>query len=644
MIETAQAYLSQYFGFSEFRPGQSHVIKNLLTGNSSVAVFPTGSGKSLCYQLPALCFSGLTLVVSPLIALMKDQIDGLHKIGISAERLDSTLNADEYKQIMNRVASGETKILYIAPERFNNERFREAIKDINIDLFAIDEAHCVSEWGHNFRPDYLKLGSYAKQLKVKRVIALTATATSKVIEDICKVFSINSEHVVKTGFYRPNLHIHISSMDIDKREEELIYRLKKKPPGSTIIYVTQQKTSELLSNKLNEGGFLSCAYHAGMKAMERDEVQEWFMRQDDAIVVATIAFGMGIDKSNIRYVYHYNIPKSLENYAQEIGRAGRDGKVSICEILANIEDCNILRNFAYGDTPSERAVELLVQDIFSSGREIELSLYDISHKYDIKPLVLKTLLTYLEIQGYLKSGTPFYAEYQFYPIVSISSILDSFSGERRKFLSHVFTCSTKHGKWSTIDINLAMQSISSNRERIIRALDYLYEKEMISLKVSGLRNRYYKLMTPDVLSDLSKSLYGLMRNRETSQIDKLNKVVEFIELDSCYSMEMAKYFGEDLDAPCGHCSWCLGGGKVDLGAFAENDYLNDDAQRKIKSFIHANRGIRKPELIARLLCGISSPVIVKQKLKKDPLFGELSNLPYKKVENLVKLSISELID
>ena len=399
--------LQKHFGFEGFRPGQREVIGHLLAGNSAAAVFPTGAGKSLCYQLPALLLPGVTLVVSPLIALMKDQVDALAARGIAARQLDSTLSAESYREVMAQVRHGELRLLYVAPERFNNERFREAIRNIPISLFAVDEAHCISEWGHNFRPDYLKLAGYARQFGAERVLALTATATEPVLEDIRAGFDIEPECAVRTGFYRPNLTLLTTPVTHAERDRLLLQQLLERPRGPTIVYVTLQKTAEALAERLQAGNLPARAYHAGMKDDARKGIQEWFMGSADAVVVATIAFGMGIDKADIRYVYHYNLPKSLENYSQEIGRAGRDGKPSVCRALICPDDLSVLENFVYGDTPTQVAVQGLLESLLNDETQLELNLHDLSFRHDIRPLVLRTLLTYLELDGYLRGGTPF---------------------------------------------------------------------------------------------------------------------------------------------------------------------------------------------------------------------------------------------
>ncbi len=642
----AAGTLKEVFGFDEFRPGQGAVIEHLLAGRSAAAVFPTGGGKSICYQLPALLLEGVTLVVSPLIALMKDQIDALAARGIAAQRLDSTLTADQYREVMQQVRAQSLKLLYVAPERFQNERFREAIKGVRVSLFAVDEAHCISEWGHNFRPDYLKLVEFAKQCRAERVLALTATATPQVLDDIRKAFAIQPECAVRTGFYRPNLTTLTTPVTASKRDELLIQRLRERPPGPTIVYVTLQRTAEEVAQRLAAAGFQAQPYHAGLEDENRAAVQDWFLGTKVGIVVATIAFGMGVDKANIRYVYHYNLPKSLENFSQEIGRSGRDGEPAICETLVCMDDVTVLENFAYGDTPTLAGVEGLVREVFALSQrhddvqrpQFDVSYHELSNRHDIRVLVVRTLITYLELDGYLEGGTPFYSSFKFQAIRPSAEILFQFTGERREFLEKIFKQVRKAKTWLHIDIDQAAKNIGAPRDRVVRALDYLAEQNWLDLRAEGTRNLYRRLKSPTDAGALAKELHQRTINREKREIERLKQVLDLIEHDGCQVALLCDHFGEQLHKPCGHCSWCLDGkSSVTLpgqASAAIDDQILQQAQQLQRKHPEA---LNDPIALARFLCGITSPALTRAKLSSNALFGALAHVPIKDVRSRLEI-------
>jgi ATP-dependent DNA helicase RecQ len=622
--------LKNVFGFDQFRDGQAKIITKILEGKSALAVFPTGSGKSLCYQLSALHLPGLTLVISPLIALMKDQIDFLKARNIPAARLDSTIDLEEIRRTDTALRAGRLKLLYVAPERFSNERFIQKLRQLQISLVVIDEAHCISEWGHNFRPDYLKLARAASDLGINRVLALTATATPAVAKDICRSFKIDEDAFVHTGFYRPNLMLRVTFCSSAGKTELLLDRLKNRPPGPVIIYVTLQRTAEMVAAFLSKSGFPSRHYHAGLSGDDRAQVQDWFMRSSNAIVVATIAFGMGIDKSNIRYVYHYNLPKSLENYSQEIGRAGRDGQDSTCELLAAVDDVTVLENFTYGDTPDQERIGAIIDWILAKENQFDVSVYDLSRSYDVRPLVIETLLTYLELEDVIEAREPFYNEYQFVLFKSAKEILGRFDGERANFVRGIFANATKHSKWSSIDIDETEGRLSTTRARIIKALMYLEERGDLQLKVAGLRQGYRRKAPLLDSAALKANMIERFEVRERNDVNRVRQIAELAEQPGCIVRYLLQHFGEELGRDCGHCESCLGNSKRTFLAQRTMSIPRLDHQFKALRHDHPD-ALSSPRQIARFLCGLNSPLLTQTKLNRHEDFGVLAEIPFQNV-------------
>ncbi|HHB1440828.1 DNA helicase RecQ [Bacillus mobilis] len=342
MFTKAQELLASYFGYSSFRRGQDETIKNVLDGKDTVCIMPTGGGKSICYQIPALVFEGTTLVISPLISLMKDQVDTLVQNGISATYINSSISITEANQRIQLAKQGHYKLLYVAPERLDSMEFVDQLIDMKIPMIAIDEAHCISQWGHDFRPSYLHIHRILDYLPEKPlVLALTATATPQVREDICSTLGINQENTIMTTFERENLSF--SVIKGQDRNAYLADYIRQNQKESGIIYAATRKVVDQLYEDLMKAGVSVSKYHAGMSDTDRNEQQELFLRDEVSVMVATSAFGMGIDKSNIRYVIHYQLPKNMESYYQEAGRAGRDGLDSTCILLYSSQDVQVQR-------------------------------------------------------------------------------------------------------------------------------------------------------------------------------------------------------------------------------------------------------------------------------------------------------------
>lgn len=342
LLEEARKLLQSYFGYETFRTGQEQAITQVFEGHNSICVMPTGGGKSMCYQIPALVMEGTTIVVSPLISLMKDQVDALLAAGIPAAYINSSLDFEEVREIMYDVQRGAVKLLYIAPERLDSEMFLNELQGVHVPLIAVDEAHCISQWGHDFRPSY-RLISRMMELFPNNptVLALTATATPQVREDICRILDIEEQHTVMTGFERANLTFTV--VQGQDRERFVKEYVQKNDKEAGIIYAATRKTVDSVYDMLIKKGIKAAKYHAGMRDHERKSGQESFLNDEVTVMVATNAFGMGIDKSNIRYVIHYQLPKNMESYYQEAGRAGRDGLPSECIVLYASQDVQTQR-------------------------------------------------------------------------------------------------------------------------------------------------------------------------------------------------------------------------------------------------------------------------------------------------------------
>lgn len=352
MLNKARQILKKFYGYEDFRPGQKKVVESLLNRNDTVAIMPTGAGKSICFQIPALLFEGVTLVISPLISLMKDQVDSLRQLGIAAVYINSSVSkAQLYKDLQN-ISAGFYKIIYIAPERLTSEYLPDSFKNLNISMVAVDEAHCLSQWGHDFRPSYRNILNFTNSLRIKPIIsAFTATATPEVKTDIINLLGLKQANVFVTGFDRPNLYFSVLRGEV--KDKFVIDYVKKHQDEAGIIYVGTRKDVDALQVLLEIKGIKAGRYHAGMTDEERNQMQEDFLYDNLSVMVATNAFGMGIDKPNVRYVIHYNMPKNMEAYYQEAGRAGRDGLSGNCILLYSPQDTQLQKFLISKSTESE---------------------------------------------------------------------------------------------------------------------------------------------------------------------------------------------------------------------------------------------------------------------------------------------------
>jgi ATP-dependent DNA helicase RecQ len=561
--------LNEKFHFSGFRKWQEEIIDTLLTRRDVVVVMPTGSGKSLCYQLPALLLDGVTLVISPLIALMKDQVDGLVENQISATFINSVLTPSEQGQRLREIQQGGYKLVYIAPERFRNPGFMEGIQSCRVSLFAVDEAHCVSEWGHDFRPDYLRLKGVVEKLGHPPVAALTATATPDVRRDIITQLGLRQPVAFVAGFDRPNLRFQVKSVEGEKDKIDAILGLLKKKAQSGIIYAATRKNVETLSSALRSNGYKAGSYHAGMEMESRKFVQDSFMEGTLPVVVATNAFGMGIDKADLRFVVHYDIPGSPEAYYQEVGRAGRDGKPATCLLLFNYADTFTQEFFIDGSYPARDMIERAYEVLCDIGTdEIEMTQKTLAERLGRKKsneMAVSSCLKILEKAGYIERGSD--GEHQARVTLRIEpeELQRQVEGKSKYQKEIVNYCldvlDGSKDKTLLVDLDVMAENLDLALEQLRRHLSALHQAGSIEYR-PPFRGRGLKIMSRVPGSKLNINFQEIER-RSLFERNKLRKMIDYAYTDQCLRRFILEYFGErNTSNNCDNCSNCLDEGET----------------------------------------------------------------------------------
>lgn len=553
----------QRFGLSEFRPGQREVIESIVRGDNSLCVMPTGGGKSLCYQLPAIVRPGLTIVVSPLIALMKDQVDRLRQLGIPAALVNSTLSHGEQESRLQDVASGKYNLVYVAPERLRNSRFLEAIRATPIQLLAIDEAHCISQWGHDFRPDYTRIGKFREWLGGIQTVALTATATPRVREDIVSVLGLERPKQFMSGFARPNLHFGVVSCKTEREKDDELQQFLKRQNGAGIIYSATRKRCDALVAMIQKETRLSVGvYHAGLMPQDRKAVQERFMRGELQVIVATNAFGMGIDKSDLRYVIHYNMPGSLEAYYQEAGRAGRDGLQSQCVLLYTYQDRYIQEFFIENNYPTRQTIASVYEFLCSREEDpIELTLEEIRDHLglNVSPESIGSALQVLgrtEVLQRLEMGGGMAMVRIDSKLPSLVDLLPKEAKIRRQVLRMLErVVGDRRGEEVSVHPRWMLQQSGLQRDTLNRALREIGKLEPIDY-IPPFRGRAIHFRRHGVpFNELNIDFEGLQKRKE-AEMDRLNHVVQYAQSPLCRQSTILKYFGDQSPENCGRCDRC----------------------------------------------------------------------------------------
>ena len=575
-MSNPQKILQEFFGYEEFRRGQLEVIEAVIKYNNVLAVLPTGAGKSICYQIPALLSDNFSIVISPLIALMKDQVDGLNRKKEVAAFINSTMNYSEIEEVFNKITLGNIKLFYLSPEKLDSLKFAERLKELKPANLFIDEAHCISEWGHNFRPSYLKIKDFINHIGIKKVSAFTATATPEVREDIIQQLGFKEPKIFVRGFERENLNLRVLQI---KNKKKKCAELIKETETPAIIYTSSRKKAEEIAEYLNMNGVKCNYYHAGVSAPERRRVQEDFLDGTIEIIAATNAFGMGIDKPDIRLIIHYNTPGSIESYYQEIGRAGRDGKESFCYLLHDESDLAIQNFFISNSHPNKDLIQKVYKAICdfnrvavgsTSDKELIVD-KDYISKYvgvEVSQALLHSTLKYLENSGYIRRVS----EYEKKDILQLlfgkdklkEFIKNSTYYELKEiliFLLREFGSSIFNSSIKISAANLA-NKLNVPEQNILESLNVLDNMGIVSFQ-QAISKETIILSTPRVSQENLVLNYKLINESYLNSQRKLDKMVELVYTNECRFKFILNYFGETIeDYRCGKCDNCTSLGRL----------------------------------------------------------------------------------
>ncbi len=613
----AETRILAQFGKSALRSGQRQLIGLVLAGHNALGVLPTGHGKSLCYQAAAELLGGTSVVVSPLIALMRDQCESLRQVGICAARFDSSLAPEERSSVLAQLAGGALRILFVAPESLENRELRQALGQLRISLLVVDEAHCVSEWGHSFRPDYLKLPALQRSLQPHATLALTATATPRVQQDLGAAFGIVPEHRIILPPYRGN--ITRICRPLADRMPALLEFLGSGQHLPAIVYCRTRKETEWLAGELATRGYLAAHYHAGLPADQREQLQDAFLRNEITVLVATIAFGMGIDKPDVRAVVHWSTPSSPESYLQESGRAGRDGAPCTSLILLHAPDLVEARNRILAAEPDAEGVLRCVRWLLPAGQRV-VSLWELGTTCDVPDDVPTRALMALENSIVVESkGSKYYKVKPLYPIGTITDGRDATECARLRWLD-------SHREGEVEDAALAWDC------SFAEAVEYLYECEAAGEWKLTMRQQALCLRNvagtaaPDARAVAAELSAAFARRRE-ADLARQQRIVDMLLTPTCLNDALEQYFVEAPRPACGHCTACLGltaplPPVPELPPYDPADFCSEE-----KPMPEFDRDSQR----RRFLLGLLSPGLMARRLWAHPAYATATGHPWEKL-------------